>query len=451
MRSLPLPISSLVTRVARTPASTAALALALSTACVPTAPITVVHVGKRPNVDTTAGDPVKLRQPSPDTYAGIRGGAYVVRSAEDWSNAWKGKTEPPAFPPTLDPTREMLVLVATDDAIVSRLKVTRAIETGELVTFFVRQTMLGEGCVRKMSERIGVDAVVVPRIDKPVKFYIEDEDGASCGPPPKADVTCRVGAAKSWSSNLTAKAGDVVECELSSIATGKYELVDQTLSLVDSPPGSNAKLAFSKGGARATLALDSFGTFAVRAEATDEAGRRGRATAHIEVVPKKTRDVLVQLTWSDADPADLTAPLPRVLLRVAQEGPQGQRCSSEVPVPGLCDAKTRGAYTYMKIPASRRKLPLSLLYLDERAQAGASPCVSVWFNGERTVATCDKDHRQAEDRWELGTLDTSTGKLTPPKPVAVPVAASAGETPPPVANGSPASTSSKATSKQPAR
>ena len=126
--------------------------------------------------------------------------------------------------------------------------------------------------------------------------------------------------------------------------------------------------------------------------------------------------MLVQLTWADVDTTELTTPLPRVLLRVTQEGPRGQRCSAEVPVPGLCDAKARGPHTYMKIPASRRKLPISVLYLDERAQEGPAPCVNVWFNGERTVSTCDRDHRHAEDRWELGTLETWTGKITLPKP-----------------------------------
>jgi len=388
---------------------------ALLGACVPAPPITVVHVGKSAPKDQVVGEFVNMRRPAADGYAGVRGGAYVVRSAEDWETMWKGAPEQPAFPSTFDPTKEMLLLVATEDAIVSALTINRAVETAEAVTVFVRQTLLGEGCVRRSDDRIGLDAVVTRRVDKPLRFIVEDEDGASCGEPPKAEIGCRMAAAQSWSTKLTAKTGDVIECELSTVATGKYELIDQMLSLIDSPPGSNAKLAFSKGATRATDALDEFGTYSIRGEATDEAGRRGRATAFIEVLPKKTRDVLVQLTWSEADTSELTTPLPRVLLRVAQDGPRGQRCSAEVPVPGLCDAKTRGPYTYMKIPASRRKLPISLLYLDERAQEGPAPCVNVWFNGQRTVSSCDRDHRHAEDRWEMGTLETWTGNIVPPK------------------------------------
>lgn len=394
-----------------------AASLLVAGACVPTPPITVIHVGKHGIKDDVTGDPVKFRRPAQDTLIGLRRGAYVIRGNDDWQRMWKSDAEAQSFPRAQhDPLREMMLLVATDDGIVSHVKIDRAVETAEFLKVFVRQTLLGEGCVRRPEDHTGFDTVITPRVDKPVKFYIEDEDAPSCGEPPKAAIGCRIAAAETWTQKVTAKAGDVVECELSTVAKGKYGLVDQFLTLQESPPGSNAKLSFSKGPTRATLALDAFGTYAVRAEATDEAGRRGRATALIEVVPKKTRDVLMQLTWNNVDATEPVAPLPRVLLRVTQEGPRGQRCSAEVPVPGLCEAKTRGPYTYMKVPASKRKLGLSVLYLDERAQSGPSPCVQVWFNGERTTTICDDDHRHAEDRWELGTLETVTGKVIPPKP-----------------------------------
>ncbi len=44
-----------------------------------------------------------------------------------------------------------------------------------------------------------------------------------------------------------------MECELASVATGKYTLVDQVLSLGDVPPASKSKLTFSKGSVRAKL------------------------------------------------------------------------------------------------------------------------------------------------------------------------------------------------------
>ncbi|MBX3229843.1 MAG: hypothetical protein KIT84_05870 [Labilithrix sp.] len=389
-------------------------------ACVPTPPVTVVHVSKSQpaSPDDKAGDGLKMRRPGNETYSSIHGGAYVVRTRTDWEKMWSGKDDVPSIPEGIDLQREMLLVVATDDAIVSKLEISRVAEASGNVTVWVKQTMLGEGCVRnKYDDRSGLDAIVTARIDKPIKFVVEDEDAPSCGAPPKADVSCRVGAGKTWTPKVTAKAGEIVECELASIATGKYTLVDQVLSLGDVPPASKAKLTFSKGSVRAKLSPDVFGTYAIKAEATDEAGRKGFGTATIDVLPKKTRDVQIQLAWSDTESLDPATPLPRVLLRVATEGAKGQRCSAEVPVPGLCDAKTRGSFTYMKIPGGwRRKLPLSLLYLDERAQSGASPCVHVWFNGERTTSVCDHDHRHAEDKWELGSIDTGTGKIAPPKP-----------------------------------
>lgn len=396
-----------------------AASMALAGACMPSPPITIVRIVKNAKRGEAAeGDPVRVRRPPPDSYAGLRTGAYVVRGVEDWNRMWRHVSDVPELPQDLDTSKDMLLVLANQDESIERLWVTRVVETGGHVAVFVRETTRGEGCVRRPEDPFALDAVITARIDKPLTIYIEEVNGESCGAPPKTEIACRLATAQTWSSRMTAKAGDIVECELSSTLEGKYALVDQMLSLVDIPPGSKAKLAFSKGSTtRATLALDAFGTYVIRAEGTDEAGRKSHATALIDVVPKKTRDVLVQLSWADLDEGEPQMPLPRVLLRVAQEGPKGQRCSAEVPVPGLCEAKTQGPYTYMKIPARRRrKLAMSLLYLDERPQVGPSPCVNVWFYGERTASICDRDHRHAEDRWEIGIIDTANGKLSPPKP-----------------------------------
>lgn len=392
--------------------------LLAGSSCEPMKPVTVVHVPKHAPAPVTEGDKLRLTRPSAEAYGAVRSGAFVVRDLEDWQKLWKGAADPPAFPPALEARSDMLFFLATEDAIVTKVRVVSAIESASQVVVRVRQTMLGEGCVRRPEERAAIDVVSAPRLDKPVKFVVEDEDGPSCGEPPRAGVTCRMAASESWAPKLTAKMGDVVECELTAESHGKYELVDQGLTLADTPPGSNAKLKYGKARSRATLAIDAYGTYAVRAEATDEAGRKGRATALIDVAPKKSRDVLLELTWSAVDAGDYTLPPPRVILRVTQEGPRGQRCSSEIPVPGLCDARTRGSYTHMRIPASKRKLPVSLLYLDERPQDGPAPCLNVWFDGQKTATVCDRDHRHAEDRWELGTLETGTGKMQPPKPAA---------------------------------
>lgn len=406
--------------------------LALSACGGPTPAITVVRVGKTVATLEGSADRVSIRRPPAEALNGVREGAYIVRVEDDWSKIWKEGAPRQDFPKTVTPGREMLIVVASEDPKISRVKVRRAVETGGLMTVFVRQTMLGEGCIRKPEERVGADAVVVLRTEKPVKFFIEDEDDKSCGGLPTATVSCHVPSAPGKAATLSAKAGEMAECELSATVSGKYALIDQQLALVDTPPGSNAKLAFPKGPTHATFMLDAFGTYVVRADATDDLGRKGNSTARIDVTPKKSRDVNMQVTWSDVSQADGSEP--RVLLRVAQEGRKGQRCSAEVPVPGLCDAKSRGPYTSMKIPASKRMLAVSLLYLDERPKGSISPCVNVWFDGEQTGSVCDQEARRAEDRWELGMLDTTTGKITAaPPPAASPPAASSPAAPSPAA------------------
>ncbi len=398
--------------------------------CTPLPPVSIVHLDTRQPEPTASGDVLKLRRPPSEPYIGLRSGAYVIRGPDDWKQMWRGSDATP-YPDGVHAMADMILVLGTEDAIVSALRVREVVQSSSDVTVFVRQTMMGEGCIKRADDPAARDAVIVQRSDRPVKFVIDDEDAPSCGEPPKAQVACKLVPAPASAAaapappapvpgRVTARVGDAVECEQTSSAQGKYPLVDQMLSIQDLPPGSNAKLAFKKGAGstRATITLDSFGTYAIRAEATDEAGRKGHATAILDVLPKKTRDVIVQLTWQDVDLGDYANSAPRVLLRVAQEGPKGQRCSSEVPVPGLCDSKSRGPYTQMRIPASRRRLPLSLLYYDERAQEGPSPCINVWLNGDKTTTICDANHRHAEDRWELGTLDVGTGKIVPPKPPA---------------------------------
>jgi hypothetical protein len=199
--------------------------------------------------------------------------------------------------------------------------------------------------------------------------------------------------------------------------------------MAELPGGSTAKLVFAKGPQRGELTVDVYGTYTILAEAADEMGRRGRASATIEVKPPKTKDILVQLVWTGFELRDESDKFPRVNLRVAEEGPSGQRCSAEIPVPGLCEVKTRGAYTYMRVPEGNRNLPVSVQYLDARDEKAPSPCIHVWFDGARTVETCDRKHRDADEIWHVGVLETATGKVTEGPPPEAPIA-DAGAKPP---------------------
>ena len=388
-------------------------------ACGTAPPVTVVRTSPGDKSEAIKGDNVKLKRGSQEPFSGARPGFYVVRGQEDWERAWPTDKAPP-MPPALDTSSQMLFLAVSDAKDVTRVKVQRVLETGSYLFVWVRETKSGESCTNKSQEH-AFDAVVAARADKPVKFFVDEERGESCGDPPVASVECRLMNQQTWSTKVMAQPGDTLECALSATARGKFELVDKVLSMAELPAGSTAKLAFRKGPERAELEVDVYGTYTVHAEAADEAGRRGKATASIEVKPPKTKDVLVQLVWAGFDLRDESDTFPRVNLRVAEEGPRGQRCSADIPIPGLCEVKTRGAYTYMRIPEGTRRLPVSVQFIDERFEKGPGPCVHVWYDGARTAETCDRKHRDADEIWRVGVLDTSNGTLIPdgtPSPAA---------------------------------
>ena len=401
------------------------------TACSSTPAITVVRLSKSEPAEDVRGDPIKLKRGAQDQYAGARGGFYVIRDRKDWDAAFPENNSPPE-PPGLG--RGMLFFAVAESLKVTELKIERAIETEEMLYVWVKQTRTGEHCTNKASER-AYDAVSAPRIEKPTKFFVATERGESCGAAPEAKVECRLKDQKEWAPKVTAQPSDVIECELTGIAKSRYEVVDRVME-IELPPGSTAKLKFPKGPTRAELTADVYGTYVVKGEAADELGRRGKAAATVEVKPPRTRDVLVQLVWGGFELTDQPDSFPRANLRVADEGPKGQRCSADIAVPGLCEVKTRGPYMYMRIPEGKRNLVVSVQYLDERPEKGPAPCIHVWFDGNRTAETCDHQRRAADEIWKIGTLDTGTGKLTLEPPASSSGAPPAASAPPPAASSS---------------
>jgi hypothetical protein len=383
-----------------------ALAFGCASGCQTTPAVTVVRSSTSDKAADVRGDPLKLKRGPQEPFAGSRGGYFAIRSLEDWQRAWPADKSPPM---PIDPSEQMLLFAVADTAKTSAIRIQRAVETAEAIYVYVRETRVGPSCPSMGAER-AYDAVATTRIDKPLKFLVTDEPGESCGDPPATAVQCRAKNQQSWATSLQAQPGDTIECAMTATERGRFEIIDKVLS-IDLPPGSSSKLAFTNGPLRGEFGVDVYGGYAVNAEAVDASGRHTRSTAKIDVRPPKTKDVLVQLVWTGFDAAQSSETFPRVNLRVAEEGPKGQRCSAEIPIPGLCEVKTRGAYTYMRIPEGKRSLPVSVQYLGERAEKGPGPCVHVWFDGARTAETCDRKHRAADEIWQVGTLDTTTGKL----------------------------------------
>jgi hypothetical protein len=383
--------------------------------------ITVVRLGPGEKTAAIRGDGVKTRRGAQEAYVGLRGGFYVVRSVDDWRNAWPSGNSTP-LPSTLDTSRSMLLLAVADEKTITRLQINKVIETGDRLHVWVRATRAGQNCSTKL-ERTPFDGVVAPRIDKPVRFYIEDEQAESCGDPPAVSVSCRVNETPTWAPKVTAQPGDKVDCEMSAETRGKFALVDSALTLGELPGGSSAKLAYTKGPSRGAFSVDVFGSYVVHAEATDEAGRKTIVTSSVDALPPKTRDVLVQLVWTNFDVSDDPDTFPRVKLRATEEGrdaknkPVTNECSLDMPRPDLCEVKTRSAYTHMKLKASDKRVPLDVFYADERIEKGPLVCIQLYFDGARTGETCDRKHRSPEERWQVGIVDMATGKLLDPPTV----------------------------------
>lgn len=402
-----------------------ALFLGHAAACSTTPAISVTHFSGGDKPPEVAGDAVKMKRGTLESYAGLRGGFYVVRSPEDWRVAWQSGDAPPV-PATLDTVHSMLVLAAAEEKETTQIRVQRIVETGSLVHVWVKETKAGEGCEPK-KERNAFDAVTTPRIDKPIKFYVETERGESCGAPPLATVQCRVGNAPNWVEKSVAQPGDKVDCMMNAESRGAFAVVDRVLGVAEFPGGSSAKLAYLPGNAtRGSFSVDVFGTYSLRGEGTDEAGRKGIGLASVSVLPPKSRDVIVQVVWTNFDANDDPETFPRTKLKALErKGPKSgaklRECSSEgTHAADTCEIRHQASYTHMTLKASDRKMALSVQYVDERIEKGPLLCINTYFDGAKTAETCDRKHRDADEKWDLGALDMATGRFDwQPDPAAV--------------------------------
>ena len=208
--------------------------------------------------------------------------------------------------------------------------------------------------------------------------------------------------------------GDVFDCEMTADTRGRFAVVDRALMMADLPAGSTAKLAYTKGPIRATFRVDVFGSYVIRGEATDESGRKGIAQVDVKAAPPKTKEPVVQLVWTAFDVTEDADTFPRLTL-TAQTSKQ--ECTLDKQPPDFCELKRFSAYTVMKLKAATTgTVPVSVRYVDEHPEKGPVACVQVWFDGARTAETCDRKHRDPDERWEVGSVDMATGRLVDPPP-----------------------------------
>jgi hypothetical protein len=376
-------------------------------ACGSTPSITVFRGAELKTVEPVQGDTVKVKRRTSEPFAGAVPGYHVLRTEEDWQRVFPPGHEAAASARPADPNRTMMVVVAPETKDIDHVKVSRVVETGSFVHVFVKETKRGPGCAARSGEDAVLDVVATDRIDKPVRFYVEDEDGTSCGDPPAVSVKCRTDGGQTWADKVSARPGDVVECEVSAESRGTFAIADRAMTIGELPGGSTAKLVYGKGATRGTFPVDVFGAYAIKGEATDESGRKSTAFARIEAAPPRTKDLLVQLVWTNFDASDDPDTFPRVRLRATDEGSK-RECTVDTPADG-CQVKTRSAYTHMTLKGSAAKTKLVVSYTDERVEKGPVVCVQVYFEGKRTAEACDRKARQSDERWEVGVIERTNG------------------------------------------
>jgi hypothetical protein len=382
------------------------------TACTVAPPVSVYRGAELAAQPAIVGDPVKIKRTEMPPFDGATPGYHVVKSDEQLNGLWRTPTGH-SLPPGFDTAQSMLLVGVGDAKDTVQTRIFKVLETGSAVHVYVRETKKGTFCVQR-PEHTPSDAVIVTRIGKPVRFYVEEEPGESCGDPPTVSVKCRAGDAPTWNAQLTAEPGETVDCELTAEANGRFALVDRVMTLPSLPPGSAAKLAYTRAPTRGQFVVDVFGTYVVRGEATDEGGRTSEIFAKIDATPPSTSDVYVQLVWTNFDPSDDPDTFPRVRLR-AQEDPfgggRGRECGVDAPIAGVCEVRAKSAFSLMKLKSTAGRMGITVDYVDERVDKGPLVCVQVWAGGKRTSESCDRVHRDAGERWSVGMLDTATGRF----------------------------------------
>lgn len=221
-------------------------------------------------------------------------------------------------------------------------------------------------------------------------------------------VRCRHRESKDWTTKIEAQLGDIVDCEMTADARGRFAVVDRSLLLADLPGGSTSKLAYDKGPTRGTFRVDVFGTYKIRGEASDESGRKGIAEVEVHAAPPKSKETFVQLVWTGFDVSDDPDTFPRLTLSAKADE---RECSLDRQPPDLCEVKRFSAYTLMKLKPTEGKAPLSVRYVDERIENGPLACVQIWYDGARTTEVCDRKHRDPDEHWDVGVVDLASGKL----------------------------------------
>jgi hypothetical protein len=415
-------------------------AVALLAACSTFAPPTNVLVTRTPPGDRAVqeeGTSAHLsRWEIGLAREGLKRGFFVVKSDIEWRGLWP-TTDPdkvPLLPYDIDFAREMLLVSSPADPDATASEVRTVILTDRAVHVYVTQTVLGTDCPSSQDAAAkNYDLVRVQRVDdKDVSFHIDTVFGEPCGRPPEAGITCKADRTTDpLVENLKVEPGTKVACVASGLRSTR-PIFDLTWLWDALPIGSAAKIDVARGSRGVTFVPEVIGTYRIALEVSDDLARKGKVTGEVNV-PPPAAPLALQMVWTKLDANDDPDTFPRIELHAYGLPPEMSRsmkptptgaapktptiawgavknCTVSAPQP-WCTAKLAGSTTLMTLDASSaQQFALAVRYTDERVPGQPVLCVRAYRDGKQTAERCDSEKRNAEAWWDLGLIDSLTGK-----------------------------------------
>jgi hypothetical protein len=419
----------------RLPRARAGLGLVAVVACATFAPPTNVHI-----LHTTPSDR-SLQEPGTSlpltrsevtlSHEGLKRGYFVIKSDLEWHDLWPtlDADKVPVLPHDFDFGREMLLVASPPGADATGSELKAAILNDREVHAYVTETVLGTDCPSVGdSASKSYDVARVQRIDdKDVTFHVDSESGEACGEPPDATVACKPDHSSApLVEKLSVEPATKVACLVSEVKTSR-PVVDFTWTWDSMPVGSAAKIDVAHGARAATFIPEAIGTYRLLLELSDDLARKRSVPVDVKV-PPPAAPLSLQMVWTKMDANDDPATFPRIELHAFGVTPEMPRAGSppppapSVPWGGVrdcsisaplrsCTAKTAGSTTVMTLdPSSSKGFALAVRYVDERVPGQPVVCVRSYRDGKAQADRCDTLQRAAGAWWNVGVIDTRTGK-----------------------------------------
>jgi hypothetical protein len=396
-----------------------------------------VHVLRTPIGDHAlqeAGTSLKLsRWEIALAREGLKRGYFVVKSDVQWRELWPtvDADKIPLLPVDIDFAKEMLLVSSPAGADTTTSEVKTVIQNDRELHVYVTESELGTDCPANADAASkNYDLVRVQRIeDKPVDFHVDTELGEPCGKPPEATIACRPdGSSGPLVAKLSVDPATKVACQVSALQAS-HPIFDLTWTWDSLPSGSAAKIDVAHGSRAVSFVPEAIGIYRLLLEVSDDLARKGSVTVDVKV-PPPAAPLALQMVWTKMDPQDDPSTFPRIELHAFGVTPEALRAGMPAPRPPevpwgrvkdcsiaaslpSCKAKAAGPTTIMTLePSASKGFAVAVHYLDERVPGQPVVCVRSYHDGKQQADVCDPDKRDADAWWEVGVIDSRTGKTS---------------------------------------